>query len=241
MKILAVDTSGKVSSVAVMSDGVLLGEYYIDSNLTHSQTIMDMIVSCLKSLRIDICDIDIFAVSKGPGSFTGLRIGISIIKGLAMANNKPCIAVSTLEGLAYNFMGYPGIICPVMDARREQVYTAVFRSDNNSITQEEEDTACLISDLGYILDKAYNYEVTEEPIIFVGDGSELCYNTMEKCNFNMIGYNIANANNRYQRASSIAYIANMRCDNLLSASELQPSYLRIPQAERERKEKLNNK
>ena len=141
MKILAVDSSALVASVALAEDGALLGEYTINNKNTHSETLLPMIESLLGFFSLSASDVDLFAVSSGPGSFTGVRIGAATVKGLAFAMNRACVGVSTLEALAYNMIAYKGLVCAVMNARRAQVYTALFRSDGNELTRITEDTA----------------------------------------------------------------------------------------------------
>ncbi|MGN0661063.1 MAG: tRNA (adenosine(37)-N6)-threonylcarbamoyltransferase complex dimerization subunit type 1 TsaB, partial [Oscillospiraceae bacterium] len=127
MIILGIDTSAQTASAAVCSEDRIIACGSVNAKLTHSQTIMPLVTSLLEAAHISLDGIDAFAVSKGPGSFTGIRIGVSAVKGLAFAKSKPCIGVSTLSALAYNMLGFDGIICPVMDARCSQVYNAVFR------------------------------------------------------------------------------------------------------------------
>ena len=226
MKILAMDTSAKVASVSLVSDEKVLSEFNINMNFTHSQTLMPMCEDMLKNCKVTLEDIDYFAVSNGPGSFTGLRIGISAIKGIAYALNKPCVEVSVLDALSVNVKDFDGIICAVMDARRLQVYNALYKASNDSLTKLKDDRAVSIDDL-YLDLKDFN-----EPIILVGDGADLCYESLKP---KLLNLRLASVQNRYQRASSVAMAAieKIKVKKTVSAKELMPYYLRLPQAQRE--------
>ncbi len=228
MRILALDSSAVSASAAICTDSVITGEYFTNSGFTHSQTLMPMIDSLLKTTMIKLEDIDAFAVCKGPGSFTGLRIGIACVKGMATALDKPCIGVSTLECIAYGGINFKGIICCVMDARCNQVYNALFRSDGTRLERLCEDRAIALSELQKEL------EGFSEDIYLLGDGANITNRFL-----NNDKYIVPAANNVYQRASSLALCA---CDMYGKgiygdAASLMPVYLRLPQAERE----LNNK
>ena len=145
MKIFACDSTAKTASVALCENNILLAEFTQNGGNTHSETLLPMVESALKTLGLRADDIDLFACSAGPGSFTGVRIGAATIKGLAFAKGKPCVGVSTLEALAYNLVGYEGLICPVMNARRSQVYTALFRSNGEVLERLMDDSAIAIS------------------------------------------------------------------------------------------------
>lgn len=228
MLILSVDSSATPASVCLYDDKVL-AEYFINTRLTHSQTLVAMIESVLKITGIKAEDIDLFAVNNGPGSFTGVRIGVSAVKGMAYAQDKPCVAVSTLHSMAYNFLTENAVVCACMDARRQQVYTALYKISEGMVEQLCDDRAisieALVSELRSIGGK----------VILVGDGAELVYNSCEELN-NVI---MAPSNQRYQRASSVAMIAAEKAikADTISAAALMPSYLRLSQAERERMEK----
>ncbi len=230
MKILAVDTSAVCASVAVTENGKILSECSINSGLTHSRTLMPMIDSALQNAEIDLSEIDLFACSAGPGSFTGVRIGVAAIKGLCDGLNKKCVPVSTLEALAYNLTGMKCTAVSVMDARCNQVYCGIFRVDSDTVERLTEDMALQIESLGEML-------VKYENVVFVGDGARLCH---EK-----LGYSIAGKGNIYQRGSSVAFAAekDFTEDKAIDGAALLPSYLRLPQAERELKvrQALNNK
>lgn len=230
MNILALDTSSKAASCAVTRDGFLVGEFFQNTALTHSQTILPMVQTLLDSTGMVMADIDLLAVSTGPGSFTGLRIGIAAVKGMAMALGKPCGAVSTLEALAQNLAVFSGIIVSVMDARRSQVYTAQFRCENGAISRLSDDTALSVVALGEAL-----ADPASGPVMLVGDGAVLCKEAMSV----LAHVGLAPENLRYQRASSVASVAaRLGDDRLCSAGELAPQYLRLPQAERERLARL---
>ena len=225
MRILAVDSSAKSGSVAILEDGKKLAEFYINTTLTYSQTLMPMIEWALKSTNLTSKDIDYFAVSSGPGSFTGLRIGISCIKGLAFAEDRPCVSVSTLEGLSRN-ISQSAIICPVMDARCSQVYTALFDFDGNKYERLSPDKAISISDLEKELKKF------KKNVILVGDGAQMCYNILKESCKNL---SLASENVRFQHAFGVAKVdfEEAKKENTISSEELVPFYLRLPQAQRE--------
>lgn len=228
MRILAVDTSAVCASVAVTENGKILSECSINTGLTHSRTLMPMIDSTLKNAEIDLDSIDYFACSVGPGSFTGIRIGVAAIKGLSDATKKKCIPVSTLEALAYNLSGQNVTAVSAMDARCNQVYCAIFKVEGEKITRLTEDMAIQLDELGEKL-KAY------ENVVFVGDGAKLCHSKL--------GYSLAGQGNIYQRGSSVAFAAekDFTEEKAIDAAALMPTYLRLPQAERELRAKQNLK
>ncbi|MDD6021457.1 MAG: tRNA (adenosine(37)-N6)-threonylcarbamoyltransferase complex dimerization subunit type 1 TsaB [Acutalibacteraceae bacterium] len=228
MKILAVDTSAKAASAAVTEGGKILSENFTDTGLTHSQTLMPMVKSVLDAANISVKDIDIFAINNGPGSFTGVRIGVAAVKGMAQPLGKECVAVSTLEALAYNLIGLGCVAVSAMDARCGQVYTASFEC-GETVERLCGDEAVEISGLEERL-KSYR-----RPIIFVGDGASLCYDFYK----DKVPCSFANELLRYQRASSTALAAQMKAmrGETVPAEKLMPFYLRLPQAERELKKK----
>lgn len=233
MKILAIDSSAFPASAAVVNDGKTVAEFYIHTKFTHSQTLMPMIKSVLDMSQTDIKDIGLVAVTKGPGSFTGVRIGVASAKGIAMPLNIPCCGISALEAIAYNFYGDSDdkIICASMDARVGQVYNAMFCVKEGKIVRLCEDRVIKLEDLANEL-KSYS-----DKIYFAGDGAELC----KASYFGPEGY-VVPENLRYQRASSVALAAGVRYSDgdTCSAAELQPLYLQIPQATRELNKRLNN-
>ena len=225
---LSVDSSAAPASVCLSDDGKIIGEFYLNTGFTHSQTLMAMVESVLKISGKSASDIDLYAVNSGPGSFTGVRIGVSAVKGMAYASDKPCIAVSTLESMAYNLLGNHAVVCACMDARRQQVYNAVFRVEGDKINRITEDRAISVADL---LEELSGYE---EEIILVGDGAALVYDSTDNEQIKL-----APESTRYQRAASVAAAALEAYNRgeAISPAALMPSYLRLSQAERERKAK----
>ena len=232
MYTLAFDSAAKVASVAVMADDKIVASYNIDNGLTQSELLLPMAEDMLKSLGLKFSDIGLFATSVGPGSFTGVRIGVSLVKGLAFGRGVPCVSVSTLDGLAENLNGLSGIIVPCMDARRSQVYTAIYSSDGEKISKLTEDMAISITEL-YERLSAY-----DEDIYIVGDG----YDIVKKKLFEL-GLQVKNTPRdiRLENAASVARIAYRKyaAGEYISDGELSPTYLRLPQAERERLERIN--
>lgn len=225
MKILAVDSSAKTASVALTDGTSLISECFVNAGLTHSKTLMPMVNNVLTQADLKLDDIDAFCVNAGPGSFTGIRIGVAAVKGLAFAGDKPCAGVSTLEACAYNFTDENCIVCVSMDARCNQVYTAVFRCENGKVTRLCEDKAISVDELFTEL-SAYG-----EKIILAGDGAEICYNSFGG---RLNGIVLSCENRRYQRAYGAA-LAALNNNEYKNSSELVPYYLRLPQAERELK------
>lgn len=230
MKIFAIDTSAVAASCALAEDGKIIFEFYTNAGLQHSRTLAPMIESAFKCTEISISDVDCFAVSKGPGSFTGVRIGIAAVKGMAFEKDKPCVGVSTLEAMAYNLECVKGIICSVMDARCSQVYNALFEFNNGELSRLCDDRVLTVDELGSELKNE------KKPIIFVGDGALLCYNRLKDSLFDA---HIAPEGQRFQRASGVIKTAQTALSKgqSVSAGELLPSYLRLPQAVRNLKEK----
>lgn len=239
MRVLAIDSSGLVASVALAEDDILIAEYDIQHKITHSQTLLPMLDEIKKMIDLDLSTIDAIAVAAGPGSFTGLRIGAATVKGLGLALNKPIIPVPTVDGLAYNFYGSGSLICPIMDARRSQVYTGLYEFKQNGhrfemITLREQcaeafsETAEKLNALG-------------REVIFLGDGVPVFEKDMEK--LLTIPYQLAPAHMNRQRAGSVAVLGMelYKKGIVQSADEHAPEYLRLSQAERERKEKEETK
>lgn len=229
MKILSLDSSATSASVCVFDTQLnkIIGEFNINTKLTHSQTLVPMIDALLNSTKLELSDIDVFAVNTGPGSFTGIRIGVSVIKGMAMALDKPCVSVSTLESMAYNYIDSDDIIvCSCMDARRNQVYNALFSVAFGEVTRLCSDRAISVEDL------LAEISAFDTPVVLVGDGAELVYNSV------LVNSNIslAHPNFRYQTAKGVTFTALKSVNNndFLTAAALMPSYLRPSQAERER-------
>ena len=232
MKILAVDSSGLVASVAVVEDDELLAEYTINYKKTHSQTLVPMLDEIKGMIDLDLTSIDALAVTKGPGSFTGLRIGCATVKGLGLALNKPVISVPTVDALSYNVYGSDKLICPIMDARRDQVYTGAYRFENGKHVVVREQCAIAVSELCDYLN-----ELGEE-VLFLGDGVPV-YKDMLK-ELLKVEYSFAPAHMSRQRAGALAELAKEYYRNgiIETAAEHKPDYLRLSQAERERMEKM---
>ena len=232
MRILAFDSTARSASVAVLEDERMLALYEIDNGLTHSELLLPMAEDVLKSLKIDIKDIDLFAASVGPGSFTGVRIGAALVKGLAFGRDIPCASVSTLRALAENLRGVKGYIVSVMDARRGQTYTATFHSNGEEIKRISEDRAISLNEL------CDELSGLTEPIYLVGDGYEPAKRALDsRCVITESTPPLL----RLQSAYSIGLVAygDYRDGRCVTDRELAPTYLRMPQAERERLEKLN--
>lgn len=231
MKILAFDGTAKAATVAVCDGEHTLGYYTIDNGLTQSELLLPMAENLLKSLNLTFSDIELYATSVGPGSFTGVRIGVSLIKGLAFGRNIPCVGVSTLEALAENLSPLEGIILPCMDARRSQVYSAIFRCDGEKIERLTEDRAIALSDLAEEL-RAYE----GERIYLSGDGYAVAKRALEAA-----GIKLTKTPELLvlQSAVSVARVADRMYKNgdYTNDIELSPIYLRMPQAERERLER----
>lgn len=230
MKILSLDSTAIVSTVAITEDEKLLSQFSINNGNTHSETLLPMIEASLKVLKLTIDDIDLFACSAGPGSFTGVRIGAATIKGLAFRKNKPCAPVSSLDSLAHNLLYANGIICPVMNARRSQLYNALFLCEDGKLTRICEDRLISVFDLEEELRK-----YSEHKIYLCGDGYDIA-----KGAFSKIETEDTPLIHQYQSAYSVALCAlEAAKQNLLTTDvELSPVYLRASQAERERLERL---
>ena len=234
MIILAIESSAKAASVCLWEEEKLLAESYQNRGLTHSRTLLPMCESMLSCCGVTLEEVDVIAAASGPGSFTGLRIGLATAKGLAWPDEKPCCGVSTLEAMAWNLAHADGVICCAMDARRGQVYNALFRAEGGTLKRLTPDRAISLEEL--FRDGAG----TGEPQILVGDGAELCYNYAVPLG---LPVTLAPAHLRFQRASGVARAALPRAKRgeLCSGAELTASYLRLSQAERERQEKLKRK
>ena len=233
MLILAFETSAKAGSVALWQDGKLLGESYQNTGLTHSQTLLSMAENLIASCGYTPQDVTAAAVAAGPGSFTGVRIGVAAAKGFAWGLEIPCCGVSTLEAMAENFGIYDGYVLPVMDARRNQVYNAVFRADQGVLSRIKEDRAISLAELCEELKEIGG------PIYLVGDGSTLTYNTLKEQIPALI---LPPEHRMHQRAAGVAMVAErmLQKGELCDAAALTPNYLRLSQAERERQEKMQN-
>lgn len=221
--VLGIDSSAISAGCALVEGDKIVAESFLNTRHTHSETLLPMISAMLKSAGAALSDVERIAISSGPGSFTGLRIGISTAKGLADAVHKPCTAVSTLEAITYNFMQIDGIICACMDARRKQVYNALFKSENGVITRLCEDRAISAEDLSKEL------SALDGKKILAGDGAELIHAFTEE------KYALAPSALRFQRGSGVCFAARNAPE--INPDALMPIYLRLPQAERERQAK----
>ncbi len=227
MKILALESSAVACSACLTEDEHLVAESYVNCGLTHSVTLLPMAEELLKRCGVQLPDIDLFAVAAGPGSFTGVRIGVSECKGLGWALEKPCAKVSTLEAMAWGASAATGRLCPVMDARRGQVYNALFASDGNSVTRLSPDRAIGLDEL------ARELEGQGEEQLLVGDGAQLSYEALRSRG---VPVRLMPEGLRFQRAwgAARAALELARTGRLVSAGELVPEYHRLSQAERER-------
>jgi tRNA threonylcarbamoyladenosine biosynthesis protein TsaB len=232
MKILALDTSSMVASVAVMDEEKLIGEHIINHERTHSQKLMPMIEDLMNSCQLTMADINLVAVAEGPGSFTGLRIGVATAKGLAHAANIPVVGVSTLDALAFNLPFCEGLICPILDARRNQVYTAVYKWEAGDFHGIEAPMAITVDEL---IDKL---QARPERVIFVGDGIEKHRDILTKGLEDRAIFAPNTA--KMPRASSVAQLALQKAaeGNVESFYALTPNYLRKSEAERQYEEKM---
>ncbi len=231
MKILGLDSSGIVASVAIVEDDVLIAEYTVNYKKTHSQTLLPMLDEIAKMTELDLNSIDAIAVAAGPGSFTGLRIGSATAKGLGLALKKPLIAIPTVEGLAYNLYDISGLICPIMDARRKQVYTGIYRFTDHQLKVVEDQMAVPMET---VIEKLNQYG---EAVTFLGDGVSVFHELIaEKMT---VPYSFAPAHVNKQRAAAVAALGEIyyRQGKTETAMEHVPDYLRVSQAERERAER----
>ena len=231
MRILALDSSGLVASVAIMEEEQTIAEYTVNYKKTHSQTLLPMLDEIVKMTEMDLNTIDAIAIAGGPGSFTGLRIGSATAKGLGLALGKPLIHVPTLEGLACNLYGCSSLICPIMDARRNQVYTGVYRLSEGEFQVVKEQTAIDVAVL------AEQLNALGEAVTFLGDGVPVYREQLEEKL--TVPFTFAPANMNRQRAASVGVrgFQYYREGRIETAAEHQPDYLRVSQAERERAER----
>lgn len=232
MRILALDSSGLTASVAVVEDDRLLAEYTVNHKKTHSQTLLPMLDVIAQMIELDLNSLDAIAVAGGPGSFTGLRIGSATAKGLGLALDKPLIHIPTADGLAYNLYGATDLICPMMDARRKQVYTGIYHFDGDQLVADMEQTAEAVEEL------IRQINALGKNVIFLGDGVPVYQEMLEEGL--TVPYQIAPAHRNRQSAASVGALAlqYLREGRTESAAEHKPDYLRMSQAERERQERL---
>ena len=231
MKILAIDASSLVASVAILEEDKLLAEYTVNFKKTHSETLMPMLDEVCSMISLDLESIDAIAVAGGPGSFTGLRIGAATAKGLGLALDKPIVSIPTIEGLAYNLCGASDYVCPIMDARRNQTYTGIYKFNGSDMETIVAQTACGIDE---IVDKINELST---PVTFLGDGVPVFREFInENCT---VPVNFAPAHMNRQRAGAVGALAftYYKEGRIQTAAEHRPDYLRLSQAERERLEK----
>ena len=228
MKILAVDSSSVTASVALVEDKKIISEFFMNAGLTHSETLAPMVESVLTNAKTKLSEVDLLAVSNGPGSFTGLRIGASIVKAMALAAGKPCVGVSSLYALAQSSWNSESVICACMDARRDQLYNALFKVQGEKIIRLTEDRAISVENL------IAELQNLGEKIEFVGDGAVICYNSTGKNSL----CTLTPEKNRYIKASGVAFAAKEIYNNdaVSDLCDLSLNYIRIPQAERLLKE-----
>lgn len=227
MKILALDSSGIVASVAVAEDDTLLAEYTVNYKKTHSQTLLPMLDEIVKMTELDMNSVDAIAVAAGPGSFTGLRIGSATAKGLGLALKKPLIHVPTVDALAYNLYDTRGLICPIMDARRNQVYTGIYRFEEHKLSVVKSQWAGAVAELLEILNDM------GEQVTFLGDGVPVFRDVIEETL--KVPFSFAPAHVNKQRAAAVAALGleYFKEGKTETAMEHCPDYLRVSQAERE--------
>lgn len=226
-RILGIESSSLVASVALVSDDLLTAEYTVNFKKTHSQTLLPMLDEVARMVGLDLKDVDAIAVAAGPGSFTGLRIGSATAKGLGLALNKPLVSVPTMDAMAYNLFGAHGIICPIMDARRNQVYTGIYRTVQG-LQVIEQSSASDVEELADRLNRM------NEPVVLLGDGVPVYKQLLEQ--ILKVPYQYAPAHLNRQRAASVAALGRIYFEQGRTehAAEHRPEYLRKPQAERER-------
>ena len=231
MKILAIDSSGLVASVAVAEDQTLLGEYTMNYKKTHSQTLLPMIEELTEMIDLDLETIDAIAVAGGPGSFTGLRIGAATAKGLGLALDKPLIHISTVDGLAYNYTCTDRLVCPLMDARRNQTYTGLYRLEGSRLVTLVPQCAVPVEEIIATVNE------TGQPVIFLGDGVPVFQEILDR--EVKVPYEYAPLHMSRQRAGAVAALAMQYYaeGKTLHARDFVPDYLRLSQAERERMER----
>lgn len=235
MKILAFDSTAKIASVAVCEGERLLGEYNIDNGLTQSELLLPMAENLLKSLKLDFSDMELIVTATGPGSFTGVRIGTALAKGIAFAKDIPCVSVSTIEALCENITPLCGILIPCMDARRNQVYNAIFESDGEIVTRLTLDRAISLEDLANEL-----MQFDGMDIYISGDGYSLARSALLKAGIE-VKKTPAHLISESAYSCAMVGLRKYNSGEYLSDTDLAPTYLRLPQAERERIERINNR
>lgn len=237
MKLLAIDSSGLVASVAILENDIILAQYSVNYKKTHSQTLLPMIQEIVTMTEFDLKTLDAIAISKGPGSFTGLRIGSATAKGLGLALDIPVIEVPTVDAMAYQMHGYSNVICPMMDARRGQVYTGLYTYRNEETGSKFE----VISNQKAVSVEEIIEEINSigRPVVYLGDGQPVYQEKIET--LTKVSYEIAPAYLGRQNSAALAVLARdyYESGKTVTAAEHKPDYLRLSQAERERMEKQN--
>lgn len=235
MKILAIDSSGLVATVAILENGSMLAEYTLNYKKTHSQTLLPMLDEIVRQMDLDLGSIDAIAVAAGPGSFTGLRIGSATAKGLGLALNKPIIPVPTVDALAYNLWGTADVVCPMVDARRNQVYTGIYEFVGEEMNILLSQNAVAIEEVLEQLNEM------GRPVIFLGDGVPVQEKTIQEKM--KVPYRLAPSHMARQRAGALGALAFVyyQAGRVEHARDHKPEYLRLSQAERERMEREQNK
>ena len=238
MKILAIDTSGLVGTVAISDGDILVSQFSIQYKTTHSEILMPMIRDMAEKINLDLSTIDAIAVAKGPGSFTGLRIGSATAKGLALALDKPIIPIPTLDGLAFNFYGNEKIICPMMDARRSQVYAGIYTFIPKDTEENNHERSYVMRTIheqyaSSVDDVIQELNAIGKPVILLGDGVPVYHDKLEKSL--MVPYTVAPLHMSRQSAAALLTLANVYAaeGKMISSDEFAPDYLRLSQAERE--------
>lgn len=239
MKIIAIDSSGLVASVAIVEDDTLIGEYNVQYKKTHSQTLLPMLDELKKMVELDLSTVDAIALAAGPGSFTGLRIGAATAKGLGLAMKIPLIEIPTLDGLACNLYGTDKLVCPIMDARRNQVYTGIYQFKKTGSVPFSCVLTALLPQCAVSIDKiAQKCNEYGQEIIFLGDGVPVFSGKLSE--LMQVPYSFAPAHMNRQRAAAFAMLAltYFQEGKWVAAKDHAPEYLRLSQAEREKAEKL---
>ncbi len=238
MKLIALDSSGLVASVAILENDILRAEYTVDYKKTHSQTLLPMLNEISEMIQLDVNSLDFIAVAAGPGSFTGLRIGSATAKGLGLALDIPIVEVPTLAGLAFNLFDAKGLVCPIMDARRKQVYNGIYRYENHKLVTVTDQRPIAVSDLAEEIN-GMDSALTQDGVIFLGDGVSVYKDTLDS--LLTVPHIYAPASVNRQRAASVGALAEIYYaeGKAIPADQHVPIYLRKSQAEREREARLH--
>lgn len=231
MKLLAIDSCSKAGSVTICENGTVLAHGLLNTKLNHSQTLLPLVEHLLKQTQFRLEEIDLFALSKGPGSFTGVRIGMSVIKGFAFGSQKPCLAISTLESLAFLAIDFPGTIVPVLDARKDQFYTAAFDNQDGNMTRVKDDCVIDIAQIESFI------QGLKKPVYLVGDGASLCYTKIENKAEVYLPSQLYQINSSWGVATAAINLFEQNPKLAVPANDLTPEYLRLSQAQVQLQEK----